>query len=259
MLITYGDFMKTEKNKLYERGYIDSDLLSKYVGYTEKELLNLLKSSFAYERSVAVHLLAVKPNSVELYTEKILKLLEKERKLYTKLEIMHFLEKGNEQTVKWMIPYLEKIGKNQYKEVPNRPSYKMSYPLPRDIIARILANMDPELLPLLLQVLKTGDITQKREIIDAIGFMIFYHPQTATKENLILILDFFGNNKDDLLKWKLLILLSSFPFEETIYFLEKFLKQTKVKIEYETASRSLFIIEKRRNKFERDTKKISNA
>ena len=135
----------------------------------------------------------------------------------------------------------------------------MSYPLPRDIIARILANMDPELLPLLLQVLKTGDITQKREIIDAIGFMIFYHPQTATKENLILILDFFGNNKDDLLKWKLLILLSSFPFEETIYFLEKFLKQTKVKIEYETASRSLFIIEKRRNKFERDTKKISNA
>lgn len=237
--------MKTELKELYERGYIDSELLNSYISYGEGELASLLNSNLAYERSVAVRLLGEKQNSHLKYASSILTLLTKEKRLYTRLEMTHFLEKGDEKTVIMMLPYLGRIGKNQYDKLPKRPSFKVSYPLPRDIIARTLGNMDGKYLPLLLEVLKKGTLIQKREVLDAIGFMLFYQKNYATKGNLITILDFFGANTDSIMRWKLLILLSAFPFDENKQFLKSYMSRKISKLDYETAKRSLWIIEKR--------------
>lgn len=74
-----------------------------------------------------------------------------------------------------MFEYLGKIGNNQHKVLPSNGFNKNNYPLPRDIIARTLAHMNEVILPELLDVLKSNNILAIREVIDAIGFICFYH------------------------------------------------------------------------------------
>ena len=78
--------------------------------------------------------------------------------MYTKIAICETLQKGNEQTIALMIPYLGRIGNNQYKNIPSKPSQKKSYPLPPDIIARILSNMDSQYIPLFIEYLKKNEL-----------------------------------------------------------------------------------------------------
>ncbi|MCC0704505.1 hypothetical protein IC213_15705 [Clostridioides sp. ES-S-0049-02] len=56
-----------------------------------------------------------------------------------------------------------------------------SYPLARDIITRSLARMNVEILPVLFDVLESDDRIKISEVIDAIGFMIFYNQEVASE------------------------------------------------------------------------------
>lgn len=213
--------MKSSCESLEKRGYIDLNILEEYQKSNTSELYELLNSNNAQDRSAAIHLLSLQIDlNEDNFTTNLLELLSKEKALYTRLEITKILEKANQETCQKMINYLGAIGNNQYKKLPNSVSKKISYPLPRDIIARTLAKTDIDNITTLFKVFDTNDLTKISEVIDAIGFMIFYNPTLDTEYNLNIILKEITNYKqNELILWKLIICLSAFKQEKCKFFL----------------------------------------
>lgn len=128
-----------------------------------------------------------------------------------------------------MIPFLGKIGGNQHKSLPDRVSQKKSYPLPRDIIARSLAKMPPGVFPVLLQVLQGDDAEKICEILDAVGFMAFYHPELSTPEHAKVVFAMMERYPShELLLWKAIQCLCAFPLQNTERLLQKFAAQNNL-------------------------------
>lgn len=128
-----------------------------------------------------------------------------------------------------MIAYLRTIGKNQYKKLPDMVSAKKSYPLPRDIIARSLGKMDSSVSKTLLSVLETQDIMKIREVLDAIGFMAFYHSELSSEVHHNIIYSTIQKfHNDDIILWKCILCLSPFPSEETKKILEGYVKRNNI-------------------------------
>lgn len=213
--------LKSTEADLQKRGYASDAQLTSASHKSNGELLEMLHSKEAVTRTIgASHLDA----SNQEIAKQLITQLTKEKCLYTKIAISRSLEKGNEKTATLMLCYLGKIGSNQYQILPKRPSTKKSYPLARDIIARILANMDPEIVPILLEALKTQPAKQVSELLDAIGFMIFYHPRLQTTANASYIYEIFDTYRDhELIIWKAIRCLSAFPLLQSKEILESFL------------------------------------
>lgn len=212
----------------------------------DKVLYRMINSKTATERSVAVHILAERYRNDTQFLTVILERLCNEKSLYTKLEICSVLEQGNIETARQMVKYLGVIGNNQHKELPGRVSKKVSYPLPRDIIARILSKMSPTVFEVLLEVLEENDVRMIVEVIDAIGFMVFYNNQLVTPKHAQCIYDVMGKYKSNqVILWKAVLCLSAFPLESSIKVLER-IRSTypDTLLSYE-ASRSLKLIEDR--------------
>lgn len=232
--------MKPVENKKQwlSRGYVDQEDIAEFENKSKKELLELLQHEYAWVRSSAAYNLS--PMDEES-VDALLKRLEKEDKLYTKIAICETLETGNAFTAKKMIEYLGKIGNNQIKELPKYISNKSSYPLPRDIIAKSLAKMHTSIFPLLLETLKSGTIEQKQEVIEAIGYICFNKKELATEKLLNELIDVYDQNIDNkIFVWKFLTLLSAFNFEASKEILNSYLnsKDTLSK----EATRSLDIL-----------------
>ena len=235
--------MKSKKEDLKIRGYID-DIIINY-NLNKEELNELLESRDAYNRSIAIRILSNNNINDCQLTKKMLEKLSNEKALYTKIEICNYLEKGNQETVKLMIEYLGLIGKNQYKEIPPLPSKKISYPLPRDIIARTLGRMDKNIINLLFEFLEKKDIYKIREIIDSIGFMIFYNTELDILNNFNIIKNIIEEYEfDKLILWKCITCLSAFKREESINLLLKLKAKEKNNTILLEIDRSLNIIEK---------------
>ena len=145
-----------------------------------------------------------------------------------------------------MVDYLGKIGTNQHNVLPTHGFHKNSYPLPRDIIARTLAHMDEEILPILIAVLKTDNLLAIREVIDAIGFICFYHKlhdDYPIIDALMLCLKDHGN--DDITRWKLVRSFESFNSSNVINTLMRIEQHDKQPIIRNEAHRSLRMITNR--------------
>ncbi|MCC0647080.1 HEAT repeat domain-containing protein [Clostridioides sp. ZZV15-6598] len=221
--------MKSTNEDLMKRGFITEEYINKFQSYSDEELLELVNSSKAVERSVSINLMS-KRYGVENkeFVEFLLGKLCVEKSLYTKIEICSALEKGNIYTAKQMIKYLGIIGNNQHKCLPDRVSKKKSYPLARDIIARSLARMNVEVLPVLFDVLESDDRIKISEVIDAIGFMIFYNQETSNEyyfKKIVSVMEKYL--EDDLIIWKCIMCLSSFKTQESIDILEQVLYSDK--------------------------------
>lgn len=167
--------MKSSDSQLKSRGKITSEDIQQSINLTQIELLEMIKSQEAYRRTIAVKILSEKYDLNNDLIHLFLLTLKQEKKLYTKIELCEALSKGGIQSAKIMVNYLGQIGNNQYTVLPTNGFNKKSYPLPRDIIARTLAHMKVDTLPVLLDVLKTNNIPVIREVIDAIGFICFYN------------------------------------------------------------------------------------
>ena len=134
-----------------------------------------------------------------------------ETALYTRLAMTEKLEGGDSSTALKMIGFLGKIGKNQHR-IPIAPSKKKSFPLLRDLMARSLGRMNPELFPVLLASAEELPPLKLSELIDAIGYMAFYHPALATAQNYQRLLQIKNSyDHDPLIQWKCLICFSAFP------------------------------------------------
>lgn len=218
--------MKSTQIDLKKRGYIDDKELQNYQEMSHTTMVLWINDPDPVKRSIAAHYLdALLKEDIILLIDQ----LKKEKCLYTRIAICEKLQTGNALTASLMVKELGKIGHNQYHALPKRSSAKKSYPLPRDIIARYLGKMDTVIFPILLEVLETNDASQISEVLDAIGFMAFYQPSLATKENAEKIYTIFDRYQDNpLLIWKGLTCLSAFPFQETKLILQGYACQSGV-------------------------------
>lgn len=245
--------MKSSREELRKRGYAtkeDETLLSDRI---DQDVVAALHSKESVIRTIAAS--KMNPSEERQVTELLVQLTQ-EKSLYTKIAICETLEKGDATTANLMIPYLGVIGGNQYTKLPEAPSKKKSYPLPRDIIARSLGRMEVGILPTLMEAVQgksTGverakgieEFTRiRREGIDAIGFSLFYHPQAVDEEIESTLLEILNDYMEDsITTWKMMTCLSAFPSERSQKVLqESAIREDIIGLE---ARRSLEMIRKR--------------
>jgi hypothetical protein len=237
--------MKSNPLKLANRGLITDTDMATCRRLSRQDLISMLKHENPALRSAAIKTLSTHhPMGIETYHQ-FCELLFCETKLYTRLALCEALQKGGKEAARVLVNYLGKIGDNQYHILPLQISGKRSYPLPRDLIARTLGHMGPEILPELLSVLQTGQLCAIREVVDAIGFLCFYQP-IPEPENIrqALITCLAQYSSDSVLRWKITQALISFPGESNRVTLEDISKNDPEDLIRKEAQRSLRFIQK---------------
>ncbi|MDH6604073.1 hypothetical protein OKW23_001230 [Bacilli bacterium PM5-9] len=231
------------KNKV-SRGFLTEEILNENILLSTPILIKQLHIDNPSKRSAAINILSKRSDhDYDQYIDTILEMLKHEKSLYTRLEITSVLEKGNETTIKKMINYLGEIGCNQHKILPNVSSKKKSYPLARDLIARTLAKTNPTYIDSLFNVLNSNDVNKIREVIDAIGYQVFYNPQLASKQRYQTIINTINLYKDEIIMWKCLTCLSAFKLNDCYNYLTTIKNDTTLpEIIRQEATRSLNII-----------------
>jgi hypothetical protein len=232
--------LKTKIDALRKRGYIEEVDLEPYKSYSKQELVKCLDSKIATDRSIAASILVKSP--CQHTAELLLARLKKETKLYTKLAICNSLSSFGEDTAELLVKHLGCIGNNQHRLLPDQPFLKNNYPLPRDLVARILGNMGPTALKPLEACLQESNRKQVLEAIDAIGYISFYH-QNDSLENTVLA-QFELYKADELVLWKLLRCLQSFNSNQSINTLKRYTDSKIMQLSWE-ATRSLNQIARR--------------
>ena len=203
------------KEKWIERGYINNIIPLEYSDIDINFLLSKLNGTIAIDRSVAARNLGKIKNYETLHFLFIA--LEKEKKLYCKIEIANAIVCFGTVAVKPLIDRLGTIGKNQHIKIDTKEFKKLSYPLPRDICARILIRIGKCSLPELVSILELGSINQISEAVDAIGFICYYNNSPDFYPIISKLYQKYKSN--DLLQWKIIRAFSS--FYQSIDLLEK--------------------------------------
>ena len=166
--------MKSSLVDLRRRGYIDDLDLWLINDYSNVQLHDLLENGEAYQRTLAIRILNKRLGYRSEYVKALLELLCHETALYTRLEIERFLEKGNRSTFDLMVPFLGKAFSYEHEIFVSK---KTSYPLPRDLIARIMGKM-PITTDVLFDAYHQIPYESQLPMIDAIGYHMYYHPTT---------------------------------------------------------------------------------
>jgi HEAT repeat protein len=218
-----------------QRGEITERDLSRFSSLTNPELVNLLADPLAHNRTAAARLLGERG-----YTEAIPSLCERlanEKALYSRLAASDALAVMGEASLPGLIALLGKIGSNQHRAIPDEGFYKKSYPLPRDLAARVIIRMGEAALPYLEDVLRQGQREAVLEAVDAIGHIAFYTKNTRSET---VLLDLFDRpSTDDLLRWKLTRAFQSFPSDQARELLEEIIQHNKNPVMRCEALRSL--------------------
>lgn len=212
--------MKSSSEDLRKRGMPSKEELEEIEQQSYQDMCESLHGEQPTIRSAAAVGLRKYANEA---VHELLQQLKKETCLYTRIAICETLETGNCETARCMCEYLGKVGNNQHKKLPEKVSEKKSFPLARDIIARSLGRMDLSIFSILMEVLETGSTMQISEVLDAIGYMVFYHRELATEDickQLIVTVSMYKEN--EVLLWKLILCLSAFSCDESIQFLSQY-------------------------------------
>ncbi len=242
--------MKSNTQELRNRGYADDADLQQLAFADDETLLNLLHTGTPAHRTAAAKLLAARPvGKTAAFFAAALAALQTEPCLYTRLALCSALQQGGTDAAQQMVPFLGRIGKNQYQTPSARASQKKSYPLPRDIIARSLAHMGTDALPALLTVLRQGTAVQVSEALDAVGFLLFYQPgvtpQTALGAVLGTLQRYPGN---ELLLWKCAGCLCAFGDAQSTTLLQSLVSQAASPAVRAQAAHSLQLVAQRKTK-----------
>ncbi len=235
-----GEALKSNEEQLKSRGYVEDIDLKNYSDLSKEELLSYLNSKEAFKRTVAGKVIK-KYKETSILTELISSLIV-EKKLYTKIALSESIGEYGEDACCLLIEYLGKVGKNQYKELPDKPFDKSNYPLPRDIIARTICKIGIPALKQLRECLHTGSYEQILEAIDAIGFISYYENDNSCQNDIIILMDKYKS--DNLMLWKLIRALQSFANDEVLDLLKRFIFSNIKQHQWE-ALRSIEQIQKR--------------
>lgn len=228
------------------RGFITNEDIIAVSALSATNAEALLHSHEPWQRTAAVAVLSQKASVEDMdFAHRLLTMLQNEKALYTRLMLCEVLSQGNLQTATQICGYLGLIGNNQLK-TPEPPSKKKSYPLPRDLAARILGKMHPIILPALIDVLTGVDIIKISEAIDAYGFLIFYNPGYAYQQNAEILFQLLKHyESNSLLVFKCAIGLSAFPLGESLRYLKQLKAHTDENIRL-AAARSFSLLTKQR-------------
>ncbi|CAM2748302.1 hypothetical protein [Erysipelothrix tonsillarum] len=239
--------MESTRQALQRRGYLDLTTVTYYANLSDDALLEQLQAENAHDRTAAVHVGARRWNYEPWFVDLLLKQLVHEEALYTRLEICRVLEDGNNDVAAAMIPYLGTIGRNQHQSVPATISRKTSYPLPRDLIARTLGNMNASILYTMIDHLDSLNRQQLSEMIDAYGYLISKHPHLATEAHLKIISYILSEHDgDELIIWKCMQCLSAFPLDNALKLLQTYASKVKHPTTLLEINRSIALISKQR-------------
>jgi hypothetical protein len=202
--------MKSSSGQLSARGFLIKGAEQEYVAWPLPEKIRLLQSGIAMERTLGARLLSSAQGAGVVAG--LMEALQKEKKLYAKIEICNALIAHGAEAVGPLIEQLGKIGANQHRVIPQERFHKESYPLPRDIAARTLGQMGVAALPDLLVFLTTAEhIWQLSEAIDAVGYSCFYHCRYREDALEKLHACFIAHTESDLIRWKIYRSMSAFP------------------------------------------------
>lgn len=237
--------MVSSVEQLKKRGYVSDEDMDEYLNYSNNELMELLESKEPMKRTAAIRILAHTNHIDRELTKLLCNMLISEKKLYTKLELCTALSKATPESIEIMVGFLGMIGDNQYKELPDQIFEKKSYPLPRDIIARTLAHMSIDILPGLILILKSDQITVVREVIDSIGFLCFYNQPFNSEIVINELMILLNNTNDDIIRWKIVRAFESFHSNvviEKLHEIKNHDENEKIRLE---AQRSINILNNR--------------
>lgn len=237
-----GRIMKSTKKQLENRGFINDDEVTKYSMNDTPSLLFMLNFGNQKERSIAARLLGDKKDYKAV--EDLCNALKKEKALYTKIEIQNALVKSDIIAIPFLINQLGVIGKNQHKKINNDDLNKRTYPLARDIAARVLCQIGPKALPALKEVIKSGGYKQRLEAIDAIGHITYHYDNVACEEELMEL--YRSKDCDDLMQWKIIKAMQSFKSERMQTELKEIIEKGNDEILIKEAKRSMDRIEERK-------------
>jgi hypothetical protein len=203
-----------------QRGEITAEDLKPFLHLTDGELIRLLDDVQPQNRAAAARLLGDRrcADAVDVLCRK----LAAEKALYARLAAGEALEAIGFPALPSLISLLGMIGTNQYRAVPETGFYKKSYPLPRDLAARVIIRVGEAALPALEEAIRNGDHTCILEAVDAIGHIAFNSKNTRSEE---ILLDLYSKSTgDELTRWKLVRAFQSFPFAKVRELLEEIIQ-----------------------------------
>ncbi|MDP4183074.1 MAG: hypothetical protein Q8942_18550 [Bacillota bacterium] len=110
-------------------------------------------------------------------------------------------------------------------------------------IARSLGRMSISTLPVLLDVLNCDEKNKISEVIDAIGFLVFYNQNCDTRKVFEAIVNTMSRYSDDkVIFWKCTLCLSAFNFQDSIDILNRIIIDDNPELIKSEAKRSLKLI-----------------
>jgi hypothetical protein len=240
--------MKSTETQLISRGFLSEDDYNQLIG-RNNSLDKLIGSHIPSERTLAIRI--IKQDKDKSHIPLLVEILQKEKKLYTKIELCECLVEFGTLSIPFLIPYLGKIGTNQHKTVALVDVNKKTFPLPRDIVARIIIRIGSPALPHLRNVLITKNRTALLEVIDAIGHIAFTTNDYSLENDLLQL--YSSKQNDDLIKWKLIRCFQSFESNKIIDLLSEIVElDENGDILKREAERSLARIRTRRKSMEKN-------
>jgi HEAT repeat protein len=218
-----------------KRGEITEKNLAEFKNRSDGGLIGLLNDPLPQNRTAATRLLGDRrcAEAVNALCER----LANEKALYARLAAGEALAAIGQPALPALASLLGKIGSNQYRTVPNTGFYKKSYPLPRDLAARVIIRVGETALPYLEDVIRQGQREAILEAVDALGHIAFYTGNTRS-EGLLLNL-YRKSAGDELLCWKLIRAFQSFPSAAVRELLEEIIQHNENPILRCDALRSL--------------------
>ena len=198
--------LKSSDEQLQARGFLSEAAYLDFKARLTGPLCAHLGSRDATIRTFAARSMAAEntPQHLDALCER----LTIEKKLYTKIEICNALTHFGEAAFARLLPLLGKIGSNQHTEMANVDLGKKSYPLPRDIVARILIRMGPQVLPYLEAGFHEMCAQALSEALDVIGHISASSGDT-TMEGVLF--DRYTSENSALIRWKLIRAFQAFP------------------------------------------------
>jgi hypothetical protein len=240
--------LKSSVKHLESRGYVKNGAVDIYANLTDSGLIDLLNSSDAVKRTIAAKIAGNRRTTAMLAP--LCETLKIEKKLYTKLAVCEAIGAYGIIAMPYLVPLLGKIGKNRHLKPALVDINKKSFPLPRDIAARIIIRMGNKALPYLEKIISGRSSGSKTEAIDAIGHIAFNSGDTGSEKMLI---DLYNENEDELIRWKIIRAFQSFDGHFATAILKGMTKSKNV-IFREEAKRSLKRIKDRNLKIKKGTR-----
>ncbi len=226
--------MKSSSAQLASRGFLADAEFNAFGSCTAAEVVGYLKSAVPSERTLGARL-ATRMQSKQILPD-LCRALEKEKKLYTKLALCDALVALGPAALPLLIPRLGTLGKNQHREPNLVDLKKVSFPLPRDIVARVIIRIGEAALPALENVLRSGTYCQKLEAVDALGHIAYTSHNLRSEACLHALL---RQEPSELLEWKVIRAFQSFTSQRVQHYLSTVAAGSENKVLVAEARRSL--------------------